>query len=114
MKMKFNQIVVGLVTCALIAGLSGCSGAPSSSDINKLLENGISKNNREEQNVGLNNLVVTIESIKKLGCTKSDGAEYVCDVDIVSSSVANGKTESVSKIRFAKGSSGWVVAGIAH
>jgi hypothetical protein len=103
---KFNRVIVGFSACLLVAGLSGCSREPSSGDITQIIKSVIDTSNQSAGNDSA--YFITIESIKKLGCTK-DSAEYVCDVDEVVSSKALGRKEGVFKMRLVKGTSGWVL-----
>lgn len=95
-----------LLTSALL--LTACSGEPSSSDIEKVLQSGFAQFNTQMTTFAGRGAKVEVHSIKKLGC-KSDGSNaYVCDVEVDVTNPMTGRSKSVAPLRLVKGSDGWV------
>lgn len=87
-------------SCILAINLSGCSGGPSESDIDKAIRTLNSKAF----------IAAEIHSVKKLGCQAADGAGgYTCNVEIEAKNPFTGVQKGVRNIRFVKGSDGWEV-----
>jgi hypothetical protein len=54
---------------------------------------------------------ITLHAVKKIGCAPAQGDPgYNCDVEVDATLPLAGRTKNVTKIRFTKGSDGWVVA----
>lgn len=103
--MKPHKILSGFVVGLIAMTLVGCSGEPSSSDIDKAFRVQMEQFNKLVGGFGKTEL----NEVKKIGCTASPEASgFVCDVEI-DSTVMKQRTKVVQKMRLVKGSDGWVI-----
>jgi outer membrane murein-binding lipoprotein Lpp len=111
--MSFRKILIVSAFSVATLALTGCSGEPSSSDIEKAVKANIDQVNKQMQEMGgpLGNKMQTeVHEIKKIGCAKAeDNAGYNCDVEMDMTAPMIGRNKSVGKLRLVKGSDGWVV-----
>lgn len=103
--MKPHKILLGSVVGLIAMTLVGCSGEPSSSDIDKAFKTQLEQLNKIVGSFGK----TEIHEIKKIGCTASaEASGFVCDVEI-DSTVMGHRAKGVQKMRLVKGSDGWVI-----
>jgi hypothetical protein len=113
--MNRSEFLSVLVIAVTTIGLTGCSGAPSSSDINKAVNAQYDQINQQFEQVGnmlggsqiANSMVIKVNGVKKLNCTAvKDSKAYDCDVEIDATS-NNVDNKTVARMRFIKASDGW-------
>lgn len=97
----------------LPALLTACGGAPSESDMKKAIDIQVqAEMTAAKQFMGASmaeKMTPKIESLKKIGC-KDDGENaYRCDLEL--EVTQNGRTNKApTRMRFVKGSDGWVAS----
>ncbi len=98
------------------AALSGCSGEPSSSDIEKLVETEIKPAAELQAQMMTRAIGGTaahfkpkLSDVNKIGCKADGEAAYACDVELVIET-AEGDKSKIVPMRLVKGSSGWVLS----
>jgi hypothetical protein len=100
---KRSPLVISSVVLAVALG--GCSGEPSSGDIEKAMKADIEKAN--EMFPG--EMKAELHSVKKVSCVEAKrSAGYNCDVEIDVTAPILGRQKDVGQIRLVKGSDGWV------
>lgn len=105
--MKSHKILSGFIVGLIAMTLVGCSGEPSSSDIDKAFRVQLDQFNKLVG--GLGGKTTELNEVKKIGCTASPEASgYVCDVEIDSTAMGH-RAKGVQKMRLVKGSDGWVI-----
>jgi len=99
---RFATLVTSLL---LVVGLAGCSGEPSSGDIEKVVKADVEKVNQ----VVPQSLKTEVHAVKKISCVEAkESAGYNCDVEMDVTAPMVGRNKSVGQIRMVKGSDGWV------
>lgn len=106
--------VTRLMAVFLIAALAGCSGEPSSADIEKALNVAAEEHKRRMKdvagNTGIDDMFkIEIHAVKKIGCS-SAGSEkgYSCDVEMDRTLPwPTGRIKDVTNIRFVQTDGGW-------
>jgi hypothetical protein len=87
--------------------LAGCSGEPSSGDIEKVVKADVEKVNQQVPE----SMKTEVHAVKKISCVEAkESAGYNCDVEIDVTAPLVGRNKSVGQIRMVKGSDGWVVS----
>lgn len=104
MNLRFSRTAFLPLSTLLL--LAGCSGEPSSRDIEKVVQSSALQMNK--QMGPWTGKKVEIHSIKKLGCKSDSSNAYVCDVEADITHPMAGRNKGVSQIRMVKGSDGWV------
>ena len=98
----FATLVTSLL---LVVGLAGCSGEPSSGDIEKVVKADVEKVNQQVPE----SMKTEVHAVKKISCVEAkESAGYNCDVEIDVTAPMVGRNKSVGQIRMVKGSDGWV------
>jgi hypothetical protein len=98
----FATLVTSLL---LVVGLAGCSGEPSSGDIEKVVKADVEKVNQ----VVPQSMKTEVHAVKKISCVEAkESAGYNCDVEMDVTAPMVGRNKSVGQIRMVKGSDGWV------
>lgn len=113
MQSSTKAMALFVATLSVFA-LSGCSGEPSASDIEKAVKANLEQTAQQAKlGVGaryVDIVLPTVYNIEKLICTAAkEDPGYNCDVEMDISTPIAGRGKSVVKIRFVKGSNGWVV-----
>jgi hypothetical protein len=99
---RFATLVTSLL---LVVGLAGCSGEPSSGDIEKVVKADVEKVNQ----VVPQSMKTEVHAVKKISCVEAkESAGYNCDVEMDVTAPMVGRNKSVGQIRMVKGSDGWV------
>lgn len=111
---QLNKVIILSITFLLSFALTGCSGEPSISDIEKAIKATVDQATQQAKSVGgsmiSDDMLPKVYEVKKLGCAAAqDASGYNCDVEVDSSAPFIGRNKRVSKIRFVKGSDGWVI-----
>lgn len=96
--------------------LSGCSGEPSSSDIEKLVETEVKPMLEIQAKTMARSIPgrgaefqAKLSDVNKIGCKADGEAAYACDVELVMETAEGDKSRIVT-MRLVKGSSGWVLS----
>lgn len=111
---SFIQISSTMALAATCFALSGCSGAPSESDIKSAVEKQVKA---EQDAMGqiagkmgedmYKSMIPEIKSVHKIGCKEDGEKAYKCDIELEVSQ--GGKTgKNAAALRFVKGSDGWI------
>lgn len=96
------------VALAMLLGLAGCGGEPSSSDVEKVLKTLLEAKSAQLQKLSM--VSIHVHSIKKIGCVSDkESTGYNCDVEVDASNSMTGRNKGITKMRFVKGSDGWHV-----
>ena len=104
-KMHRGFAVVSLTL--LGAALTGCSGEPSSSDIDKTVRTYMEQSQAQLQSFsGTKTSLGEIHDVKKLGCKSDTDVSWRCDVEIDLTQFGS-RTKGPASFRFVKGSDGW-------
>jgi hypothetical protein len=91
----------------LALALAGCSGEPSSGDIEKVVKADVEKVNQQMPE----GMKTEVHAVKKVSCVEAqESAGYNCDVEIDVTVPMVGRNKSVGQIRMVKGSDGWVAS----
>ena len=91
----------------LALALAGCSGEPSSGDIEKVVKADVEKVNEQVPE----SMKTEVHAVKKISCVEAkESAGYNCDVEIDVTAPLVGRNKSVGQIRMVKGSDGWVAS----
>jgi hypothetical protein len=99
---RFATLIPSLL---LVLALAGCSGEPSSGDIEKVVKADVEKVNRQVPE----SMKTEVHAVKKISCVEAkESAGYNCDVEIDVTAPMVGRNKSVGQIRMVKGSDGWV------
>ena len=99
---RFATLVSSLL---LVLALAGCSGEPSSGDIEKAVKADVEKVNQQVPEP----MKAEVHAVKKISCVEAkESAGYNCDVEIDVTAPMVGRNKSVGQIRMVKGSDGWV------
>lgn len=92
----------------LIAALAGCSGEPSSSDIERAVRSNVEQPIQLAKKAGV---VMEVHQVKKVACAAAQGAAgFNCDVELDMTVPPAGRSKGIRKVRFVKASDGWQVA----
>lgn len=99
-------------TILFSAALAGCSGEPSSSEIEKAIKSSVEQSNQQAKEIGgsmmSDDMLTVIYEAKKVGCASAEGATgFNCDVELDVSAPFVGRSKKVTTIRFVKSSEGW-------
>lgn len=115
--MNYHNKLIHLFVISIFGlSLSGCSGEPSTSDIEKAVK---AASVNAYSLLGSDNAadLLKIHELKKLGCAKEQGGiGYNCEYEIDSEGPnllmggAKVRTKTMHKARFVKGSDGWVIS----
>lgn len=101
--------VAAVALASLASALAGCSGEPSSSDIDKTVRAYMTDSQAQLQRIsGTKNTLGEIHDVKKLGCKSDTDVSWRCDVEIDISQIGN-RTKGPASFRFVKGSDGWAL-----
>ena len=104
--LKKTPLWIGLL--AVIAVTTGCSGEPSSGDIEKAVKAGFERANPQMRNFGGGLGTIEVHGVKKIGCAAATGSSgFNCDVELDMSVPFVGRSKGVKQIRFVKASNGW-------
>jgi hypothetical protein len=88
--------------------LSGCSGEPSSADIDRAVRLNVEQSNKQTKKAGI---VLEVHEVKKVACAAAQGsAGFNCDIELDATVPIAGRSKGVKKVRFVKASDGWQVA----
>ena len=99
---RFATLVSSLL---LVLALAGCSGEPSSGDIEKAVKADVEKVNQQVPEP----MKAEVHAVKKISCVEAkESAGYNCDVEIDVTAPMVGRNKSVGQSRMVKGSDGWV------
>ena len=106
-----------LCLAALLAVLilTACGGEPSSGDIEKVFKSEMDQSaqqlNKITGSASGADFLPKFHGAKKLGCTNAQsGTGYSCDVEIdVTGANGGPRKKGVMKVRFVKGSDGWMM-----
>ncbi|QNK65809.1 hypothetical protein [Variovorax sp. PAMC26660] len=105
-----SQTNRGLAVVALVSlatALAGCSGEPSSSDVDKTVRKYLSESQAQLQRLsGTKNSLGEIHDVKKLGCKADTDVSWRCDVEL-DMTQAGTRNKAPAQFRFVKGSDGW-------
>lgn len=112
--LQLNELVLSAIALSTFA-LSGCSGGPSNSDIEKAIKANVEQATQQAKNMGgsavSESMLPKVYGVKNLGCAKEkDATGYICDVEVDASAPFVGRSKQVGKMRFIKGSDGWVIS----
>jgi hypothetical protein len=109
MKAAHKAVSLGLIMSMSV--LAGCGGAPSSSDVRKLIEDEQEKSAQMMRQIGgkmgdnITKMMPVVEDVDVLGCEEQRENVYACDIEVTSS--LNGKENSeVSSVTLAKNKNG--------
>lgn len=99
--MKRHQILARSIACLIAITLSGCSGEPSSSDIEKAVRANVDQSNQQAKNFGgkfaSDNLLTKVYGVKKVGCAAAQGSSgFNCDVEVDVSAPFVGRSKNVA------------------
>lgn len=99
----------------LTALLAGCSGEPSSGDVEQAVKASVEASNQQLNKLGGNlvpaGLKTEVHAVKKVGCAKAEGsAGFNCDVEVDATAPIVGRSKQLQQLRFVKGEEGWQVA----
>lgn len=99
-------------TILFCAALVGCSGEPSSSEIENAIKASVEQSNQQAKQIGgsmvSDDMLTVVYEAKKVGCAAAEGATgFNCDVELDVSAPFVGRAKKVATIRFVKGSEGW-------
>lgn len=95
------------LTSTAVLFLAACSGEPSESDLEKMVQSSVRQVNVQMGSLG-SKTKAELHGLKKLGC-KSDAANaYLCDIEVDATHPLTGRNKTVSRVRTIKGSDGWV------
>lgn len=115
--MQLFKLIITLATATSIVALTGCSGAPSASEVEKAMRASVDEASAQmsqlkQGGVDMSSLIPTLHSVNLVGCAQAQGeAGYNCDVEFEISTQKTGKIQGVEKRRYVKGSNGWVDMG---
>lgn len=99
-----RQQVTHAAVLAAFALLAGCSSGPSQPEVEAAVQKAFGS-------AFMGVKLIEYSSIKKIGCTAKEGG-YVCDVELTMKAMGQQQTQ-MQRLRFVKGSDGWMVAGPA-
>lgn len=108
--MSHTRSATVLSTLLLALTLAGCSGEPSSGDIEKAVKADVEKVNQQmKDNPFTRSMTTEVHAVKKISCVEAkESAGYNCDVEIDVTAPLVGRSKNVGQIRLVKGSDGWV------
>lgn len=96
--------------------LTACSGEPSESDIKTAIQSEMDNSVKDASHYGgqmagdmVQRMMPKLYGVHKIGCTKEEGASYICDVEIDAATVLSERQKKISKMHFIKGSDGWMM-----
>lgn len=105
-----NLSVAALLPAALI--LSGCSGEPSASQVEKAVLESYAKEAialRQVSGSMANRLIPELHGVRKLACNKLNDASYACDVELeMTAPGASQRSKGPTNVTVVKTSDGWV------
>lgn len=101
-------------TILFYAALVGCSGEPSSSEIENAIKSSVEQANQQAKQIGgkilSDDLLTVVHEVKKVGCTSAEEASgFNCDVEVDVSAPFVGRANKVATFRFVEASDGWQV-----
>jgi len=98
--------IAGVLLAA--SALSGCSGEPSSTDIERAVRSNVEHSNKQTKKAGL---VLEVHEVRKVACAAAQGsAGFNCDIELDATVPFAGRSKGVKQVRFVKASDGWQVA----
>jgi hypothetical protein len=102
------------ITVTLGLLLAACSAGPSNGDVEKAVKASHAKGLELATKLGGSvaaSLVPKLHSVKKVSCAEvKDSTAFVCDVELDTENALLGRSKTVSKMHFVKGSDGWMLA----
>ena len=105
--MSHTRSATAISSLLLALVLAGCSGEPSSGDIEEVVKADMDKANQQMPE----GMKAELHSVKKISCVEAkESAGYNCDVEIDVTAPMVGRNKSVGQIRMVKGSDGWVAS----
>lgn len=100
---RVTALRAGLILAT--AALAACSAGPSEAEIGAAIE-------KHVPNMSLGGKrMMEVTRVKKIGCSSADGG-YHCDVEWTVKALGQEQSQA-QRLRFVKGSDGWVVTGPA-
>lgn len=107
---KFSTIVV----LSLSVLLTGCDSEPSSSEIQKAMQDNIDHTNQQaRQRFGENSkdMLTTLNKAEKVSCKESEAkGTYFCKVDTDITLPMMGEKQTVAEFKFTKSDGNWKVS----
>lgn len=111
-----KQIRIPIIASSLFVALAltGCSGEPSSGDIEKAVKANVEQANQQAKQIGggliSDKMLTQVHAVNKIGCVAAqDASGYNCDVELDVTAPFVGRSKNIGKIRFVEGSDGWQV-----
>lgn len=111
---RFYLLNISFPTLLGIA-LCGCSGEPSSSDVDRAVKATVDAENQQMKKLYggklvTNSMLTKVNEVKKIGCSTAQGSSgFNCDVEMDVSAPLVGKQKRIVQMRFVKSSDGWQV-----
>ncbi|KNH33580.1 hypothetical protein [Pantoea vagans] len=107
---KFSTVAV----LSLTVLLTGCNSEPSSSEIQKAMQDNIDHTNQQaRQRFGENSkdMLTTLNKAEKVSCKESEAkGTYLCKVDTDITLPLMGEKQTVAKFKFTKHDGNWKVS----
>lgn len=99
---------------SLVALLTGCDSEPSSSEIQKAMQDNIDHTNQQaRQRFGENSkdMLTTLNKAEKVSCKESEAkGTYLCKVDTDITLPFMGEKQTVAEFKFTKNDGNWKVS----
>jgi len=116
--MNCNHLFTVSAIVLFVIALGGCSGEPSSVDIEKAIKALVEQENQQlKQTAGklggkgaADDYLTKVHEVRKIACTAAQGSSgFNCDVEMDLSMPLAGRQKAVKQLRFVKSSDGWQV-----
>ncbi|WP_210459471.1 hypothetical protein [Pantoea ananatis] len=106
--------ISAITILSLAALLTGCDSEPSSSEIQKAMQDNIDRTNQQaKQRFGENSkdMLTTLNKAEKVSCKESEAkGTYLCKVDTDITLPMMGEKQTVAEFKFMKSNGSWKVS----
>lgn len=106
--------ISAIIILSMAALLAGCDSEPSSSEIQKAMQDNIDRTNQQaKQRFGENSkdMLTTLNKAEKVSCKESEAkGTYLCKVDTDITLPMMGEKQTVAEFKFMKSNGSWIVS----